>query len=354
MGPVISTCIGFVLALGFAGGCASGSLNGVGGGGDLPKEVPADQREKFEVKDTVIVQPSPSPSPEVQPSPEPSPKPKKEKKKKAKKHSRSEPNVSPSGSPESDFAWPKRRPEKDPIWVGEEHVFEISYFGMAAGDFTLGVMPYKEIGKRKVYHIRGTAVSSKVFSLFYRLNDMVETFIDFDGFFAHRFHVVLDETKQARDSLELYDSEKAQTFYWNRWNHKEHGYTESKEWQGISPFSQDSLSALYYLRSIPLTVGSVVTFPVVSEGKSWEAVVTVVRRETMDTPLGKKECLVLKPETKYQGILQKRGDSFLWLTDDDRRFVVRLEAKVRIGTVVAKVKRIVLGNSPDMKAAITE
>jgi hypothetical protein len=156
----------------------------------------------------------------------------------------------------------------------------------------------------------------------------------------------LDETKQTRDSLELYDSEKQQTFYWNRWNRKEKGYVETKEFFPMPPFSQDSLSALYYLRSVPLPTGSVVSFPVVNEGKNWEAVVTVVRREMVDSPMGKIQAIVLKPETKYQGVLQKKGDSFVWLTDDDRRVLVRLEAKVKIGTVTARLKALEPGTPP--------
>jgi hypothetical protein len=45
-------------------------------------------------------------------------------------------------------------------------------------------------------------------------------------------------------------------------------------------------------------------------------------------------------------VLEKKGDSFMWLTDDDRRFLVRLEAKVKIGSVVAELKQIELGTAP--------
>ena len=77
----------------------------------------------------------------------------------------------------------------------------------------------------------------------------------------------------------------------------------------------------------------------------------LVRRETMDTPMGKVQTVVLKPETKYQGVLQKRGDSFIWLTDDHRRILVRLEAKVKIGTVIAALKKAEAGLSPEAVAA---
>jgi hypothetical protein len=244
-------------------------------------------------------------------------------------------------------AYPQRR--KDgvaPIWVGESLRYQVTYFGVAAGDVTLEVLPEKFVNGRKVYHLKGLAETSSVFSMVYRLKDTIESYMDYDGHFSHRFHLILDESKQTRNALELNDSEKGQTFYWNRWNHHKRGYTETKETFPIPKFPQDSLSSLYYLRTLPLEVGKEFSFPVVSEGKNWEAIAKVLRTEMMDTPLGKKQVLVIQPETKFEGSLRKQGDSFLYLTNDDRKFLVRLEAKVRIGTVVAELKKVELGQKP--------
>ncbi|MEN9723384.1 MAG: hypothetical protein RJB38_1370 [Pseudomonadota bacterium] len=245
------------------------------------------------------------------------------------------------------FEYPQRRPKVDPIWVGEKATYDINYLGMNAGDFTLQVLPFKEINRRKVYHVFGEAKSSKVFSLFYSLKDTIETFIDYQAWAPHRFHIVLDESKQKRNSLELYDSEKGETFFWNRWNHHKKGYIEIKDRFPMKPLSQDSLSSLMYLRTQELQDGDVVRFPVISEGKNWEAEVTVLRREMINSPLGRVRAIVLKPETKYQGILKKQGDSFIWLTDDSRKVLLRLEAKVRIGTVVAVLKSFESGMRSD-------
>ncbi|MBU6376429.1 MAG: DUF3108 domain-containing protein [Bdellovibrionales bacterium] len=245
------------------------------------------------------------------------------------------------------FEYPNRRPQVDPIWIGEKASYDITYLGVSAGTFTLQALPFKEINERKVYHIFGEAVSGKVFSLFYSLKDTIETFIDYQSLAPHRFHVVLDESKQKRNSLELYDSEKGETFFWNRWNHHKKGYVEVKDFFPMQPLSQDSLSSLYYLRTVDLSDGAVVKFPVVSEGKNWDAEVTVVKRELLDTRIGKIRAIKLQPETKYQGILKKQGDSFLWLSDDDRRILLRLEAKVRIGSVVASIQSFEKGQKEE-------
>lgn len=326
----------FFAILTFSNSCAGPSLDRkIEHATELPSELPREIKDRFEIKEYAV---------KSTPTPEPTPVeltviPKKAAAKSARKKKKAP--LTTALPTEPPFVYPNRRPEKNPMHTGEVETFEITYLGLSAGLFRLEVMPDKLIENRKVYHVRGTAHSSSVFSLFYKINDMVESFFDYDGLFSHRFHILLDETKQERDSIELNDSEKEQTYFWNRWSRKDQGYTETKTFAPIKPFSQDSLSALFYLRSIPLPTGAVVTFPVISEADSWEAVVTVVRREVVDSPLGKVTAIVLKPETKYKGVLKKSGgDSFIWLTDDDRRYVIRMEAKVKIGVVVANLKAV--------------
>jgi hypothetical protein len=304
-------------------GCAGGKVAPVQEVTDQTVEIPKEVQAKFEVKNAEFS------SDEVKAGlkiPEISKKTKKVKSKKSKS-----------------FAFPYRRPAKDPIWLAEKLVYEITYFGMSAGDFTLEVLPYKQVNERKVYYIRGVAKTSNVFSLFYKIDDSLETFIDFDGFFSHRFQVKLDETKQARSSLELYDSEKKQTYFWDRWNRKDQGYQETQKTSEIPAFPQDSLSALYYLRVIPLIEGKEVIFPVVSEGKYFNLIVSVVKRENLETPLGNVKTIVVKPQTLAPGETERKGESLLWLTDDDRRIAVKLEAKVKVGTIAAWLKKAELG-----------
>ena len=68
----------------------------------------------------------------------------------------------------------------------------------------------------------------------------------------------------------------------------------------------------------------------------------------MDTPLGKKSCVVVSFQTLFQGVMkQSSGDSFIWLTDDDRRFVVRLQAQIKVGAISAQLKSVEPGERPN-------
>jgi hypothetical protein len=71
-----------------------------------------------------------------------------------------------------------------------------------------------------------------------------------------------------------------------------------------------------------------------------------VGREELDTRAGVLKTVKVKPEAATRGVLERKGDSYMWLTDDDHRYLVRIEAKVKIGSVVAELKKIEPGTAP--------
>lgn len=243
------------------------------------------------------------------------------------------------------FKYPNRRPPTEHMPIGEKSVYDISFFGVSAGTFTLETMPLKEVAGRKVYHVVGVAQSSAVFSLFYRLRDTVQSYIDYEGLFSHRFQLEQDESSQTRKAFEINDHEKGETLFWNRWKHVQKDYVETKEIKPIQRFAQDTVSALFYARLTDLKEGANVKIPVISEAKVWEAELKVVRKETLNTALGRLPTLVVMPETRHEGVLKKTGDSYLWLTDDPRKLLVRMEAKIKIGSVIAAIKEFDPGES---------
>lgn len=103
------------------------------------------------------------------------------------------------------FAIPSRRPVKDPLWVGEKIWMDVTWLSTKAGEFLLEVLPFKEIDGRKVYDLKGTARTSDLFSLVYRAEDWVQSFVDYEGWFPYKFVLHGDETKHVRNHLELFD-----------------------------------------------------------------------------------------------------------------------------------------------------
>lgn len=277
---------------------------------DLIQELPKDLREKYEVQEQTFTQ-------ETKPL--------------AKKTKTTSKKKKP-------FKYPNLHPKTEPILPGEAATYEMTYFGAVAGVFTMKNLPPKIMNDRKVYHFQLHAGSTSVFSLFYKIDDTVESFMDYEGLFSHRFQMNLNESKQRRNSIELYDSEKEEVFYWNRQSKLEQPFEEKKLTEKTKPFPQDLLSSIYYLRLVTIDEKHTAKFPVVSDAKTSIAEVSFVRRELLDTALGRVRTIVLTPTTTYEGKTTHKGNIHIWLTDDDRKLPVLLEAQVKIGAVRAVLK----------------
>lgn len=365
----VTHALGWVMLATFLTGCG-GIFGRIRGENPFPEELPQDYRERFEVRAVDIAEPvsSPGDSPsKLPPASEAGGSAKKNvkpdglektihigtstplsaataparsaKAKPARKKSKLKVTTAPDEV--VGFVYPDRRQGREFFPVGEKQLFSIYFFGMAAASVELEVLPNKEINGRRVYHIHGHAWTSRVFSLLYTVDDTIESYFDQDGLFSHRFHLKLNETKQTRDSLELLDSEKGQSYWWDRWDHKKKGYAEKKEFFPMQPLSQDSLSALYYMRTLDLKTGARHVFPIMNHGKNLNAAITVIGREVLSTELGKIPAIKVRLDAEFQGIAKKSGDSFLWLSDDSRRLLLKLEAKVKLGTITALIQEVV-------------
>lgn len=324
--------------------CASRRVDELEKPDRLPEEITPELAARFEVRELVPAAPTPKSSTSSPSGPgghggndefRPQDRPRSSKTRAAAKTTAGKAGAAPPRE-----IYPNRRGDRMPLRIGERHEYEVTYLGVAAGKFVIETLPPKSVSGRKVFHVKATAESSSVFSLFYRLNDTIETFIDSEGLFSHKFHLRLDESKQQRDAIELQDQEKLQTFYWNRWHHVERGKEETKQFAPIEPLAQDSLSALTYMRFIDLPIGKTLTYPLISEARNSEIVVEVVRREELGSPMGRVRTIVVKPAVRFRGVLTQSGDSYIWITDDDRRVIVQLQAQVKIGSVFARLKKV--------------
>ncbi len=236
-----------------------------------------------------------------------------------------------------------RRPVVDPFHVGEKVTLALSYFNMVAGYLDLEVLPFVEVNGSRSYQYRVTAKSNSLFSKFYAVDDSATTYVDYSTMLPFDFTMSVKETKQLADIRSVFDHKKLKGNYWAKRVHKDKGPRNKElEWD-IKSYSQNVISAIFYLRNFTLTVGKKLQFRVADEGKNVVFSAEVLRREEIDTEIGKLKTLVVKPTLAVDGVFKPVGDIFLWLTDDDRKHLVRIEAKIKIGTLVGKVKAIAPG-----------
>jgi len=233
-----------------------------------------------------------------------------------------------------------RRPDIDPFRPGEKASFSLSYFNVVAGTLDLEVKPMVEVNGQKAYHFEVSAVSNSFFNRIYMVDDKAVTYVTYDDLRPLNLSITIKESKQLAETRTFFDWKTHKANYWQKRITKEKGEQSKKiEWT-ILPYSQNVISAVYYLRTFKLAVGKKIAFRVADEGKNIVFKGDVLRKEKLKTDAGTFETFVVKPEITVDGVFKPVGDILIWVTDDDRRFVVRLESKIKIGTVVAKLKSL--------------
>jgi hypothetical protein len=106
---------------------------------------------------------------------------------------------------------------------------------------------------------------------------------------------------------------------------------------------QDSLSALYYLRTREeLAGGKAITFEVCDRGKTSSVEVHALGREKVKTRAGEFSTIKVKA---HRGIFMSDGEIFIWLTDDSRKVPVLIKSTVSIGSLMFTLKKMKPGDA---------
>ncbi|WP_374079459.1 DUF3108 domain-containing protein [Bdellovibrio bacteriovorus] len=241
---------------------------------------------------------------------------------------------------EDDAGFEGRRPIKDPFRVGEEVVHDVHYFKVSAGELRLKVEPFSMVNNRKSYTFAIEIRTSSLFSTFYSVEDRAETFVDYEDLVPRVFQLHVKESKQLREAKMLFDTEKNVAKFWEKKVTTEDGEEEKKQEWEILPYTQNVYSAIYYMRNFQWEPGKEYSFRVANDNENLVFSGKAVRREVLETKLGPMKAIVIQPTFFLKGKFKPIGDNFIWLSDDDRRYILRIESKIKIGTLVSEVVSI--------------
>ncbi len=102
---------------------------------------------------------------------------------------------------------------------------------------------------------------------------------------------------------------------------------------------QDSLSAIFYVASQPLVVGQTVRFPLADAMRTVTVTMKVEAKEEIKTPAGTFQTLRVQP-TADEGVVNKRGNIWIWYTDDARHMPVQIRARLFWGTITFHLQSV--------------
>ncbi len=215
---------------------------------------------------------------------------------------------------------------------GERLEFSVGYGIIKAGTAVMEIPEIVKLNGRKCYHIVSTAKSNKFFSVFFKVDDRVESFMDVHELYSHRYDKHLREGKFKADVSMIFDQENHLALY-----------NDSQDTFSVPAYVQDVLSAFYYVRTQNLEVGRSIFVDNHTDRKNYPLEVKVLRKEKIEVPAGTFDCVVVEPILKASGIFKQKGKLTVWLTDDEVKMPVLMKSKVVIGSISTELTSYKLG-----------
>lgn len=221
---------------------------------------------------------------------------------------------------------------KHPFGPGEKMYFVLKYGVIPAGEATLEVYAMESIKGVDAYHFVVTARSNSFFDMFFKVRDRIDSYADAGMNHSLYYRKKQHEGKTRRDITVNFDWEEKKTTYVN-FN------TEPKVINLISG-SFDPLSVFYFARLLELDTEKSFVRPVTDGEKNLIGNLLVTGREDINVAAGKFKTLVLEPDLhNVEGVFSKkqRAKIKLWVTDDERRLLVKMSSKAIVGSFVAEL-----------------
>ena len=101
----------------------------------------------------------------------------------------------------------------------------------------------------------------------------------------------------------------------------------------------DSLGAIFYIQSQPLTVGQTVYFPLADSMRTVTVGMKTEAREEIKTPAGTFQTIKVQA-TADEGVVKNRGSIWIWYTDDPRHLPVQIQARLFWGTITFHLQSV--------------
>ena len=212
---------------------------------------------------------------------------------------------------------------------GEILKFRVHWGWIEAGEAILEVKKEsKKIGDRDVYHVVGTGRTVGAFSLFYKVRDRYETFIDEKALVPLKFIRRVNEGGYIINQDQEFD-------------HINNKINSDGKIMEVPEGIQDMLSAFYYARNLDysnIEVGDELLVNTFVDDEIFPLRIRYVGMENIKTRLGKFRCMTFHPVVQEGRVIDVENDLTVWISNDDNHIPIRVEAKLFVGSAQMDLK----------------
>ncbi|MDZ4662428.1 MAG: DUF3108 domain-containing protein [Pseudomonadota bacterium] len=225
-----------------------------------------------------------------------------------------------------------------PFRLGEKSVLQMSYLGLSAGELTLEVSRLIKIRGKLALELRVQLKSSESFKLF-RINDVITTYVELGSWQPLAMSVIYDETTRY-GSLYMLSELNGKARYWENAVERGGRRTNKKSESNFIENSQLAGSALFFLRTLPLSLGQEKSFNLADHEHLLKVNLRTSKDEVLLLPVGTRPTTLLELNVKPNESHKKPVSIKLWLLKDPSRQIVKISVDLKVGAFEALAKEL--------------
>jgi hypothetical protein len=220
---------------------------------------------------------------------------------------------------------PTREVDQDAFEPGEKLKLRVTYLGLTAGYITVNV-DREIIEGRDLYTLNMHARTAGPAAWFYTASDELISYMDAEGLFSWGY-----------DFYKNHQNERENTRV--RYHHGKGFFSENGAREGeIPPYTQDLLSAVYFIRTQNLEVGQTYQFPVHSSDRYYRLTIDVAKEERVATKDGWRDSFQLVPtlerstdrDEAFDHVKSVQGVK-LWISQDKHKVPLKISLPATFG-----------------------
>ena len=207
--------------------------------------------------------------------------------------------------------------------VGERLEYDVKFGPIKVGRASMEVLDVEEVRGRRAWHTRFQVTGG---TLFFHVNDVLESWIDVETFSSLRFRQQLSEG--SRDRLYEYEIYPERAVY----------VQKDKGEQPSVSHPLDDGSFLYFLRTVPIELGATYEFQRYFMPDRNPVRLEVLGRDTVEVPAGRFDALVIRPVIKAKGIFSEDGRAQVWISNDADHVLLQMTSHLKFGSLSLHLK----------------
>ncbi|MBZ0263260.1 DUF3108 domain-containing protein [bacterium] len=230
-----------------------------------------------------------------------------------------------------------------PFGVGERLRYHMDFSLVRAGYSDMSLIGIDSSFGQPSYVFRSRVRSTSTIDLFYKVRDQVHSYFDMEKLYSQRYERRIREGNFRSQKFFDYNHETGWASISNENGPK--GLTPFK------PFSHNVISSLYWIRTQDFEKGEDIYLDLHDQDVQYPLKVVVYGKETVEVPSGTFECWKVEPVITSEGLFNKTGRLWVWISDDENRLPVQMKSEIPVGSIMGRLAEYRLGvpYEPGMK-----